>query len=193
MALGRIIEEVRKDSLSAVMCFIDFEKAFDSIHRGTVVTILKAYGVPSNLLRAIETTYAGTRARVVTPDGNSGEFDILAGVMQGDTLAPFLFIIVLLYALRKAISGREQDLGFTSTPRKSRRQPAVVLTDLDYADDISLFSNNIEQVQQLLNRVELQCAKVDLRLNAKKTGHHLQHLSRTSTTDYNRRGCAERG
>ena len=52
--------------------------------------------------------YAGTRAMVVTPDGNSEEFDILAGVMQGDTLAPFLFIIVLDYVLRKAISGREQ-------------------------------------------------------------------------------------
>ena len=49
--------------------------------------------------------YEGRRARVVTPDGNSEEMDILAGVLQGDTLAPFLFIIVLDYALRQAISG----------------------------------------------------------------------------------------
>ena len=124
LALRRIIEEVRKDNLTAVLCFIDFKKAFDSIHRGMMVKILKAYGIPPNLLRAIETMYAGTRAKVVTPDGNSEEFDILAGVMQGDTLAPFLFIIVLDYALRKAISGREQELGFTLTPRRSRRHPA---------------------------------------------------------------------
>ena len=129
----------------------------------------KANGIPPNLLRAIESMYAFTRARVVTPDGNSEEFDILAGVMQGDTLAPFLFIIVLDYALRKAISGREQELGFTLTPRKSRRHSAVVLTDLDYADDISLLSDNVEQAQELLNRVEPECAKVGLRLNAKKT------------------------
>ncbi|KAJ4943497.1 hypothetical protein JOQ06_005997 [Pogonophryne albipinna] len=113
--------------------------------------------------------YAGTRARVVTPDGNSEEFHFLAGVMQGDTLAPFLFIMVLDYALRKAISGREQDLGFTLTPRRSRRHPTVVLTDLDYADDISLLSDSVEQAQELLNRVESECAKVGLRLNAKKT------------------------
>ncbi|KAJ4925013.1 hypothetical protein JOQ06_003960, partial [Pogonophryne albipinna] len=109
------------------------------------------------------------KARVVTPDGNSEEFDILAEVMQGDTLAPFLFIMVLDYALRKAISGREQDLGFTLTPRRSRRHPTVVLTDLDYADDISLLSDSVEQAQELLNRVESECAKVGLRLNAKKT------------------------
>lgn len=78
--------------------------------------------------------YVGTRAKVVTPDGNSEEFHIWAGVMQGDTLASFLFIIALDYALRKAFSGREQDLGFTLTPRRSRRHPAVVLTDLDYAE-----------------------------------------------------------
>ncbi|KAJ4943537.1 hypothetical protein JOQ06_006037 [Pogonophryne albipinna] len=169
LALRRMIEEVKKDNLTAVLCFIDFKKAFDSIHRSTMVKILEAYGVPPNLLRAIETMYAGTRARVVTTDGNSEEFDILAGVMQGDTLAPFLFIMVLDYALRKAISGREQDLGFTLTPRRSRRHPTVVLTDLDYADDISLLSDSVEQAQELLNRVESECAKVGLRLNAKKT------------------------
>ena len=80
----------------------------------------------------------------MTPDGNTEEFDILAGVLQGDTLAPFLFIIALDHALRKAISGREQELGFTITPRKSRRVPAVVLADLDYADDISLMSDRVE-------------------------------------------------
>ncbi|KAJ4949221.1 hypothetical protein JOQ06_020739 [Pogonophryne albipinna] len=169
LALRRMIEEVEKDNLAAVLCFIDFKKEFDSIHRSTMVKILEAYGVPPNLLRAIETMYAETRARVVTPDGNSEEFDILAGVMQGDTLAPFLFIMVLDYALRKAISGREQDLGFTLTPRRSRRHPTVVLTDLDYADDISLLSDSVEQAQELLNRVESECAKVGLRLNAKKT------------------------
>ena len=42
LALRRMIEEVKKDNLSAVLCFIDFKKAFDSIHRGMMVKILKA-------------------------------------------------------------------------------------------------------------------------------------------------------
>ena len=57
---------------------------------GVMMAILKAYVVPPNLLRAIGTMYEGTRARVVTPDGDSEEFDILAGVLQGDSLPPFL-------------------------------------------------------------------------------------------------------
>ena len=169
LALRRLIEEVKRNNLTAVLCFIDFRKAFDSIHRGVMIKILRAYGVPPNLLRAIETMYRNTSAKVVTPDGESEEFRIHAGVMQGDTLAPFLFIIALDYALRKAISGREEELGFTLTHRQSRRHPAVVLTDLDYADDICLVSKEVEQAQELLTRVEAECAKVGLRLNAKKT------------------------
>ena len=75
-------------------------------------------------------------------------------MLQGDTLAPFLFIIVLDYALRQAIAGREESLGFTIKPRRSRRFPAVMLTDLDYADDIALISKQLEQAQELLSRVE---------------------------------------
>ena len=96
-------------------------------------------------------------------------FEITAGVLQGDTLAPFLFIIVLDYALRKAISGREEELGFTINPRKSRRRPKEVFTDLDFADDIGLLSDEIVQAQDLLLCVERECNKVGLRINAKKT------------------------
>ncbi|XP_063045979.1 neuronal acetylcholine receptor subunit beta-2-like [Engraulis encrasicolus] len=155
--------------MPSMKAFDAFKKAFDSIHQGMMMKILKAYSMPPNLLRAIESMCAGTRARVMTPDGKSEVFGILAGVMQGDTLAPFLFIIFFAYARRKAISGREQELGFTLSPRKSSRYPAVVLTDLDFVDDISLLSDNVEQAQTLLSRVELECAKVSLRLNAKKT------------------------
>ena len=73
LALRRIIEEVKKNNLTAGLCFIDFKKAFDSINREVMMTILKAYGVAPNLLRAIGTMYEGTRARVVTPVHNFTE------------------------------------------------------------------------------------------------------------------------
>ena len=148
LALRRIIEEVKKNNMEAVLCFIDFKKAFDSINRSTMMKILKAYDVPPNLHRAIGSMYTNTRARVMTPDGCSEEFDITTGVLQGDTLAPFLFIIVLDYALRQAIVGREESLGFTIKPRRSSRHPAVMLTDLDYTDDIALISRQVEQAQE---------------------------------------------
>ena len=37
--------------------------------------------------------YEGTREKVLSPDGELKLFDILAEVLQGDTLAPYLFAI----------------------------------------------------------------------------------------------------
>ena len=113
VALRRLLEGVRANNLSCVLTFIDFRKAFDTIHRGKLMEILRAYGVPEKMVSAIVATYSQTWAKVRTPDGDTESFEILAGVLQGDTLAPFLFIVALDYALRCAIDGREEELGFT--------------------------------------------------------------------------------
>lgn len=79
MELRKKIEEVKKEKVTAVLCFIDFKKAFDLIHRGMMVKIRKEYNSSPSLFRAKETMYAGTRAKIVTPDGKSEEFDMLTG------------------------------------------------------------------------------------------------------------------
>ena len=169
LALRRLLEGVKDKNLSCIMTFIDFRKAFDSIHRGKLMDILRAYGVPEKVVSAIAATYSETWAKVRTPDGDTEPFQILAGVLQGDTLAPFLFIIALDYALRCAINGREEELGFTLSKRASRRVPAKMLTDLDFADDISLLSDTVEKACRLLSEVERQCSRIGLGINAKKT------------------------
>ena len=94
-----------------------------------------------------------------------------------DTLAPFLFIIVLDYAMRRALGdGKEEELGFTVTPRKSRRHPKEVIADLDFADDIALLSDAVSQAQELLLRVETECARVGLGLNGPKTKYLMYNI-----------------
>ena len=98
--------------------------------------ILRAYGIPPNLLDAIKLTYNTLRARIKTTEGNTDYFRMFAGVMQGDTLAPYLFVIVLDYAMRKAITGKENELGLTLQHRQSSRFPEQSICDLDVADDL---------------------------------------------------------
>ena len=169
VALRRLLEGVRANNLSCVLTFIDFRKAFDTIHRGKLMEILRAYGVPEKIVSAIAATYSQTWAKVRTPDGDTESFEILAGVLQGDTLAPFLFIVALDYALRCAIDGREEELGFTLTKRASRRVPAKMVTDLDFADDISLLSDSVQKACSLLHEVERHCLRIGLGMNTKKT------------------------
>ena len=92
LTIRRILEGVRAKNLQATLIFVDFTKAFDSIHRGKMEQILLAYGIPKETVAAITILYRNTKVKVRSPDGDTEYFDIVAGVLQGDTLAPYLFI-----------------------------------------------------------------------------------------------------
>ena len=104
LALRRIMEGAKAKNLKAIMVFIDFKKAFDSVHRGLLMKILREYGIPEAIVRLIDGIYKSIKAKVVTADGITEIFDILAGVLQGDTLAPYLFIIVIGYIMTVTIN-----------------------------------------------------------------------------------------
>ena len=81
--------------------------------------ILKAYNIPPKMLSAINLLHENTKVRIFTPDGEIEYFEIKAGVLQGDTLAPYLFAIVLDYIMRKTYDGREEEIGFQLHSRRS--------------------------------------------------------------------------
>ena len=133
------------------------------IHHGKLIEILKAYGIPTKIVEAISILYKDTEAQVVTPDGDTEFFEILAGVQQGDTLAPFLFIIFLDYALREA-SGKTH-AGFMLTPQLSSRHLATYTTETDFADDLSLISDYLKEAHLLSLRLEVTAETVGLHVN----------------------------
>ena len=131
--------------------------------------ILCAYGLPEQLVNTIKDMYSNGQAKVPSPDGKTKSFQVTSGVLQGNTLAPYLFIIVLDYALQKAMQGREEELGFCLKKQQSRSTGLVVLTDLDFADDTALLSEEIWQAQELLKTVETESLSTGLKATAKKT------------------------
>ena len=145
-----------------------YTKAFDSIHRGKMEQILLAYGIPKETVAAITILYRNTKVKVRSPDGDTEYFDIVAGVLQGDTLAPYLFIICLDYELRTSIDKIRENV-FELTKKRSRRYPAKTITDADYADDIAILANTPDQAETLLHSLERAAAGIGLYVNAYKT------------------------
>ena len=94
--------------------------------------ILLAYGLPKETVAAITILNRNTKVKVRSPDGDTEYFDIVAGVLQGHMLAPYLFIICLGYVLRTSID-KIRENGFELTKKRSRRHPAKTITDADYA------------------------------------------------------------
>ena len=105
---------------------------------------------------------------VRSPDGDTPYFEITTGVLQGDTLAQFLFIICLDYILKTSLDNN-RELGFTLTERKSRRYPAEQITDTDYADDIAVTNNTLKDTNTLLLKIESAAKEIGLCINTDKT------------------------
>ena len=126
-------------NLQATILFVDFTKAFASIHRGKMEQILLAYSIPKETVAAIMIFYRNNKVKVRYPDGDTEYFDIVAGILQGDTLDPYLFIICLDYVLRTS-KDKIKENGFELTKKRSRRYPAKTITDTDYADDIAIMA-----------------------------------------------------
>ena len=105
--------------------------------------------------------YKNTKVKVRSPDGDTDYFNIVAGVLQGDTLAPYLFIICLDYVLTTSIDEIKEN-GFKLTKERSRRYPAKTITDADYANDIALLANASAQAEIRLHSLELAAASMSM-------------------------------
>ena len=90
LCLRRLIEESNLSNLDLALVFFDFSKAFDSVDRSKMFEILELYGIPNEIIAAIKVMYTDTSSTILTTDGETPSFPILAGILQGDTLAPFL-------------------------------------------------------------------------------------------------------
>ena len=107
--------------------------------------------------------------KVRSLDGDTECFYIVAGVLQGDTLAPYLFIICQDYVPRTSIDKIKQN-GFELTKKKrSRRQPEKTVTDADYPDDIAILVNTPNRAETLLHSLVQAAAGIGLYINAHKT------------------------
>ena len=52
---------------------------------------LRAYGIPKGTVEAINILYRNIKVKERSPNGGTDYFDIVPGVLQGDTLTPYLF------------------------------------------------------------------------------------------------------
>ena len=93
-------------------------------------------------------------------------------MLQGDTLAPYLFVIVIDYVMHMAtvIENNEPSLGLKvediiGHDRSRTQRAAEFITNFSYADDIILFSSNLVDNQKLLSKVERFASEVGLLIN----------------------------
>ena len=67
------------------------------------------------------------------------------------------------------LSDKIRENGFELTKKRSRRYPAKIITDADYADDIAILANIPNQVETQQHSLERTAAGIGRHVNAYKT------------------------
>ena len=145
LPLQRLIVGCQTKQVNFVVTFNDFKKAFDSIRWSALESVVAAYGIPWKLRNVVMALYYGAKAVVTTTDGEAGPFELSAGVLQGDTLAPYVFGLGYF------------TLSSHMDARSCTSSPAFVVSDLEFA--------NYEDAQVLLTAVEQEVLFGDLIIN----------------------------
>ena len=78
-----IIEKAREFQKNIYFCFIDYDKAYDSVDHNKLWTILKEMEIPDHLTHLLRNLYAGQEATVRTGHGTTDGFRTGKGVCQG--------------------------------------------------------------------------------------------------------------
>lgn len=156
-------------------CFVDFQKAFDTvIHTGIKIKLLQI-GTGTLFYNIIKRMYEISESCIRIQNNVTDSFPIQLGVKQGDNLSPNLFKIFI------------NDL-----PDCLQYSPDPVLLNgnaiscLMYADDIILLSTSAEGLQSKLDILEKYCNDWCLMVNPNKTkilvfnkaGRHIRHKFR---------------
>ena len=142
------------------VCFIDFEKAFDSVDRQAIWDILHHYSVPDKIISVIRRLHEGFACQVKHSRRLSEDFEISTGVRQGCMLSPLLFLVVLDWVMRTAYVSSRKGIQWTFLRR---------LEDLEFADDLALLSHCLQDVQDKVNALSKTPQRVGLRISQDKT------------------------
>lgn len=142
---------------------MDFKTAFDSIFWSALEKLLGAYGIPNALRSVIIETYREATTQVRTPHGLTEAIKLCSGVLQGDTLAPTLFILVIDAIMRELEGVTDPDAGICFGPTRGRWH--IRLTHLEFVDDIVILARSAAAAQRLLRKLTEAAAKYGLEVN----------------------------
>ena len=129
------------------LVFIDFAAAFPSAEHKLLILMMKWLNLPTYLINAVKAMYNGAYTRIKLPKGYSKAIPIERGVLQGATISPSLFSIILEILLRMLAI-------YEGIKLQNKLSNAVKVTNSAFADDLNLASESKKEMKEMIKIVE---------------------------------------
>lgn len=134
---SELIRDYNKSScLRSSMLKVDIRKAFDTVCWDFVIKILKTQGFPALFVSWIEECITSPRFSMALNGELAGFFKWKKGLRQGDSISPYLFIMIM-EVLSRLLNKAQIENKFRLHPLCNSPR----ITHLLFADDLLVFSN----------------------------------------------------
>ncbi|CAI5483135.1 unnamed protein product [Closterium sp. Yama58-4] len=132
-----VIEAAKNKDLDLYLLLVNFKKAFDSVSRNFLFTVLERMGFPSRLVDWVRGLHKDTWTSLLINGWMGEAVDVMSGVRQGCPLAPYLFLCAVEPLAQQAAAKK---LGLEKGEQW--------LAYLGYADDTTLVLQGEEQIAE---------------------------------------------
>ena len=157
--LDVLLARALQDGTGLAICFVDLEKAFDTVPRAKMISLLlHHYKVPPSLVEQIRRLYIQTCGQVA---GDNCKFNSTTGVRQGCPLSPLLFGLFF----DRVVQHVQAHMETTDAVQVTH----VLLWAALYADDVALISPSVPGLTRQIQAVDGFCDSELLRISFAKT------------------------
>ena len=167
-SLMNVYEDARLSRQNVYAVYIDYSNAFNTINQDKLLHVLYDLGFPNVAIDAVKGIYYEAVTRIKTCAGKTEAIPVDRGVLQGDTLSPFLFNCFTEPLTRWLhVGGRGYSMGCMSGTSKTLQMKCRTASS-GYADDTTLVTNTVRNMVLQMNKVEQYSGWGNLKLNVSK-------------------------
>jgi exonuclease III len=157
--LKTILDKYLGSNKKIYACFVDFQKAFDSVSHPILLKKLLEGGIKGKCFDIIQSLYATNKIAVRLENNISNFFTSNIGIKQGDGLSPTLFNVFINDLEQYFLDKKCDPISMIESK----------LSCLLYADDLLLLSESATGLQNCLDQLDKFCNDSELAINLKKT------------------------
>jgi Reverse transcriptase (RNA-dependent DNA polymerase) len=151
-ALRRRLDEARFGQGDLYIALLDLKDAFGSIPHTALVAALESAKAGPAFTKMVKEMYTGSSSAILSEEGSTEKIPLDNGIKQGDPLSPLLF-----------------NIAFDPVVRLAQGEGEDVHRALAYADDLTLLSDDREELQSRLDRVVALAKRLSLSININKS------------------------
>ena len=159
-AWNHIINHSRKQQRSVTITLIDLKNIFGEVHHSLVQSVLRYHYIPDEINRIVKILYNYFHLSIITNDFHTTYIALEKGVLQGDSLSPVIFNLIINTFIQCVKEEKFTNFGYRSFKGFLPRNW------FQFADDAVAVTSLEGENQILLNLFSKWCSWSEMTLKA---------------------------